>query len=222
MIITSKKNYVLPPTMPNRLDNIIDENKKIIFQPPPKENIPNIPTEDLYMDDDFTSVTKSEKKLDIGQPNFDGDNITLTRPETKLDIGKPNFDGDNTTMTPNNDKTEIKKSLLQTTTDIKNKKNTTITPDYLQESISKAVSDLETVDQNNDASTDDLETVDYNNDPTVVDFFEPKLETNEEGDENKNLFEDVKFVKTVYNISHDENKRNKKKLEQKNKRDSIC
>ena len=55
-----------------------------------------------------------------------------------------------------------------------------------------------------------------------MDFFEPKLETNEEGDENKNLFEDVKFVKTVYNISHDENKRNKKKLQQKNKRDSIC
>ena len=118
---------MLPPTMPNRLDNIIDENKKIIFQPPPKENIPNIPTEDLYIDDDFTSVTKSEKKLDIGQPNFDGHNITLTRPETKLVIGKPNFDGDNTTMTPNNDKTEIKKSLLQTTIDIKNKKNTTIT-----------------------------------------------------------------------------------------------
>ena len=65
-----------------------------------------------------------KKKLDIGQPNFDGDNITLTRPETKLDIGKPNFDGNNTTMTPNNDKTEIKKSLLQTTIDNKNKKNT--------------------------------------------------------------------------------------------------
>ena len=26
-----KKNYVLPPTMWNRLDDIIDENKKIIF-----------------------------------------------------------------------------------------------------------------------------------------------------------------------------------------------
>ena len=111
-------------------------------------------------------------------------------------------------MIPNNDKAEIKKSLLQTTIDIKNKKNTAISPDYFQESIDKAVSDLETVD--------------YNNDSTVADLFEPKLETIEEDDENKNLFEDVKFVKTVYNISHDENKRNKKKLQQKNKRDSIC
>ena len=166
-----KKNYVLPPTMRNRLDDIIDENKKIIFQPSPKENIPNIPTEDIYIDDNFTSVTK---------------------PETKIDIGKPNFDGDNIRMIPNNDKAEIKKSLLQTTIDIKNKKNTTISPDYFQESIDKAVSDLETVD--------------YNNDSTVADLFEPKLETIEEDDENKNLFEDVKFVKTVYNISDDENK----------------
>ena len=42
-------------------------------------------------------------------------------------------------MIPNNDKAEIKKSLLQTTIDIKSKKNTTITPDYLQESIGWAV-----------------------------------------------------------------------------------
>ena len=179
--------------MQNRLDDIIDENKKIIFQPPPKENIPNIPTEDIYLDDNFTSLTK---------------------PETRIDIGKPNFDGDNITMIPNNDKAEIKKSLLQTTIDIKKKKNTRITPDYLQESIGKAASDLETVDYNNDTSIDDLETVDYNNDTTVADSLEPKLETIEEGDENKNLFEDVKFVKTVYNISDDENKHDKKKLEQ--------
>ena len=105
--------------------------------------------------------------------------------------------------------------MLQTTIDIKNKKNTTITPDYLQEGTGKAVSDLETVDYNNDTSIDDLETVDYNNDTTVADSFELKLETTEEGDENKNLFEDVKFVKTVYNISDDENKYDKKNLEQK-------
>ena len=172
--------------MQNRLDDIIDENKKIIFQPPPKENIPNIPTEGIYIDDDFTSLTK---------------------PETKIDIGKPNFDGDNITMIPNN-------TLLQTTIDIKNKKNTTTTPDYLQESIGKTVSDLEMVDYNNDTSINDLETVDYNNDTAVADLLEPKLETTEEGDENKNLFEDVKFVKTVYNISDDENKHDKKKLEQ--------
>ena len=120
-----KKNYVLPPTIRNRLDDIIDENKKIIFQPPPKENIPNIHTEDIYIDDDFTSLTK---------------------PETKTDIGKPNFDGDNITMIPNNEKAEIKKYFLQTTIDIKNKKNTTIITDCLQESIGKAVSDLEMVD----------------------------------------------------------------------------
>ena len=177
----------------NRLDDIIDE-KKIVFQPPPKENIPNILTEDFHIDDDFTSLTK---------------------PETKIDIGKPNFDGDNITMIPNNDKAEIKKSLLQTTNDIKNKKNTTITPDYLQESIGNAASDLETVDYNNDMSIDDLEMVDYNNDTTVADLFELKLETIEEGDENKNIFEDVKFVKTVYNISNDENKHNKKELRTK-------
>ena len=120
-----KKNYVLPPTIRNRLDDIIDENKKIKFQPPPKENIPNIHTEDIYIDDDFTSLTK---------------------PETKTDIGKPNFDGDNITMIPNNEKAEIKKYFLQTTIDIKNKKNTTIITDCLQESIGKAVSDLEMVD----------------------------------------------------------------------------
>ena len=102
----------------NRLDDIIDENKKIIFQPPTKENIPTIPTEDICIVDDFTSLSK---------------------PETKIDIGKPNLDGDNITMIPNNDKAEIKKSLLQTTIDIKNKKNRTITLDYLQESIGKAV-----------------------------------------------------------------------------------
>ena len=121
-------------------------------------------------------------------------------------------------MIPNNDKAEIKKSLLQTTVDIKNKKNTTITPDYPHESIGKAVSDLETVDYNNDTSIGDLGMVDYNNDTTVADLFEPKLETIEEGDEHKNLFEDVTFVKTVYNISDDENKHDKKKkktLEQK-------
>ena len=75
--------------------------KIIIFQPSPKENISNIPTEDIYIDDHFTSLTK---------------------PETKIDIGKPKFDGDNIAMIPNNDKTQIKKSLLQTAIDIKNKK----------------------------------------------------------------------------------------------------
>ena len=105
-------------------------------------------------------------------------------------------------MIPTNDQAEIKKSLLQTTIDIKIKKKTTIILDYLQESIGKAASDLETVD--------------YNNDTTVADLFEPKLETIEEGDENKNVFEDVKFVKTVYNINNNENKRNgKRNLEQK-------
>ena len=172
-----KKNYVLPPTMRNRLDDIIDENKKIIFQPPPKENIPNIPINDNYIYHDFTSLPK---------------------PETKIDIGKPNFN--EITMIPNNGKAEIKKYLLQSTIDIKNKKNAALIPDYLQENIGKAVSDLETVDYNNDTSIDALETVDYNNDTTAADLFEPELETTEEGDENKNLFEDVKFVKTAYNI----------------------
>ena len=114
-------------------------------------------------------------------------------------------------MIPNNDKAEIKKSLLQTTIDIKNKKNTTITPDYLQESTGKSVSDSEMVDYNNDTSIDDLETVDYNNDTTAADLFEPKVETIKEGDENKNLFEGVKFVKTVYDIRDHENKHGKKK-----------
>ena len=156
-----KKNYVLPLTMQNRLDDIIYENKKTIFQPPPKENISNIPAEDICIDDNFTSLIK---------------------PETKIDTGKPNFDGDNITITPDKDKAEIKKYLLQTTIGIKNKKNTTITPDYLQESTGKAVSDLETVDYNNNTSIDDLEMVDYNNDTTVADSFELKLETTEEGD----------------------------------------
>ena len=44
-----------------------------------------------------------------------------------------------------------------------------------------------------------------------MDLFEPKLETIE-GDENKNLFEDIKFVKTVHNISDNENKHNKKNI----------
>ena len=62
---------------------------------------------------------------------------------------------------------------------------------------------------NNNKSIDDLETVDYNNDTTVADLFEPRLESIEQDDENKNLFEDVKFVETVYNISDDENKHDK-------------
>ena len=36
-------------------------------------------------------------------------------------------------------------------------------------------------------SIDNLETVNYNNDTTFADLFEPKLETIEEDDENKNL-----------------------------------
>ena len=119
-------------------------------------------------------------------------------------------------MIPNNDKAEIKKSLLQTIIDIKNKKNTAITPDYVQESIGKAVSDLETVDYYSNTSIDDLEMINYNNDTTVANLFQPKLETIEEGDEKKNLFVDVKFANTVYNISDDENKHDiKKKIEQK-------
>ena len=39
--------------------------------------------------------------------------------------------------------------------------------------------------------------VNYSNDTTVADLFESKLEAVEEGDRSKNLFEDVKFVKTV-------------------------
>ena len=189
--------------MRNRLDDIIDENKKKYISTSTKRKYSyNIPTENIYIDDDFTSLTK---------------------PETKIDIGKPNFDGDNITMIPNNDKVEIKKSLLQTTIYIKNKKNTTMTPDYFQESIGKAVSDLERVDYSNDTSIDDLETVDYNNDTTLADLFEPKLETTEGSDENKNLFEKVKFVKTVYNISDNENKHNKKKVfRTKKTRGSIC
>ena len=114
--------------------------------------------------------------------------------------------------------------MLQTKIDIKNKKNTTITPDYLQESIGKSVSDSEMVDYNNDTSIDDLETVDYNNDTTAADLFEPKVETIKEGDENKNLFEGVKFVKTVYDIRDNENKHSKKKKfgTKITKRGSIC
>ena len=44
--------------MRNRLDDILDENKKIIFQPPRKENIPNIPINDNYIYHDFTSLPK--------------------------------------------------------------------------------------------------------------------------------------------------------------------
>ena len=94
-------------------------------------------------------------------------------------------------------------------------------PRLFKESIGKAIRDLETVDYNNNTSIDDLETVDYNYDTTLEDLFEPKLETIEEGDENKNIFEYVKFVKIVYNISNDENKHDKKELRTKKPRDSI-
>ena len=43
---------------------------------------------------------------------MDDDFASLTKPETKINIGKPNFDGDNIIMIPNNDKAEIEKSLL--------------------------------------------------------------------------------------------------------------
>ena len=48
-------------------------------------------------------------------------------------------------------------------------------------------------------------------------YLNQKLETIEEGDENKNLFEEVKFVKKVYNIRNDENKHGKKKIKTKKK-----
>ena len=52
-------------------------------------------------------------------------------------------------------------------------------------------------------------------------YLNQKLETIEEGDENKNLFKDVKFVKIVYNIRNDENKHGKKKLKQKKKQNRF-
>ena len=49
-----------------------------------------------------------------------------------------------------------------------------------------AVSDLQTVDYNNDASLDDLETVDYNNDTSITDLAHiKKLETIDEGNDEE-------------------------------------
>ena len=77
---------MLPPAMQNRLDDIIDENENIIFQPLPKENIPNIPTEGFHIDDDFTSLTNPATKIDIGKPQFDGDNTTTTPKMIRLKL----------------------------------------------------------------------------------------------------------------------------------------
>ena len=73
------------------------------------------------------------------------------------------------------------------------------------------------VDYTNDTSTDDLETIIIMIRSILI-MIQPLriyLNQNWRSDENKNLFEDVKFVKTVYNISDDENKHDKKNLEQK-------
>ena len=82
------------------------------------------------------------------------------------------------------DEAKISKSLIATDIEIKNKNSLkwkkkkkkrkpykrTITKQNLQEALNYDVSDLETVDYNNDTSLDDLETVDYNNDTSITDL----------------------------------------------------
>ena len=74
-----------------------------------------------------------------------------------------------------------------------------ITKRELQDALNLAVSDLQTVDYNNDTSLDDLETVDYNNNTSITDLAPiKKLETiDEENDEEDGL----QVIKTVNSIN---------------------
>ena len=64
-----------------------------------------------------------------------------------------------------------------------------ITKEKLQDTLSYAGNDVETVDYNNDTSLDVLETVDYNNDTSITDLASiKKLETiKEENDEEDGI-----------------------------------
>ena len=53
---------------------------------------------------------------------------------------------------------------------IKPQEKPQITEGEVQEALKLAVSDIQTVDYNNDTSLDDLETVDYNNDTLITDL----------------------------------------------------
>ena len=44
--------------------------KKLYFNPHLKKIFLISPTEDIYIDDDFTTLTKFETKIDIGKPNL--------------------------------------------------------------------------------------------------------------------------------------------------------
>ena len=61
-----------------------------------------------------------------------------------------------------------------------------------------AVSDLQTVDYNNDTLLDDLETVDYNNDTSITDLAHiKKLETIDEGNDEEDGLQVIKTVNSI-------------------------
>ena len=61
-----------------------------------------------------------------------------------------------------------------------------------------AVSDLQTVDYNNDTSLDDLETVDYNNDTSITDLAHiKKLETIDEGTDEEDGLQVIITVNSI-------------------------
>ena len=75
--------------------------------------------------------------------------------------------------------------MEKTNEKIKPQKKPQITKREVEEALKLAVSDIQTVDYNNDTSLDDLETVDYNNDTSITNLVPiKKLETiDEENDE---------------------------------------
>ena len=73
-----------------------------------------------------------------------------------------------------------------------------ITKRELQDALNLAVSDLQTVDYNNDASLDDLETVDYNNDTSITDLAHiKKLETIDEGNDEEDGLQVIITVNSI-------------------------
>ena len=60
--------------------------------------------------------------------------------------------------------------MEKTNEQIKPQKKPQITKREVEEALKLAVSDIQTVDYNNDTSLDDLETVDYNNDISTTDL----------------------------------------------------
>ena len=164
-----------------------------IFETTTQEHILNIPEQtvrkmvDFFIDDEFDEYRKPET-ICIKQPSTDDPNDFV--------------------IIPDNEKAEISKLLLKTDIKIKDnfkwKKQKNRKPyrklrkkENLRDALDVALTDIQTVNYNDNTSLDDVETVDYNNDTSVTDLVPvQKLKTIKE-DENF----DIKVIETVQRVA---------------------